>query len=182
MSKLIRFIDRFFWLIIILSITVTILFFKISNSFNNFYQWFKDISYTNNSNLVTISTVFIGIYFSLYTFLTSANVDSFLTNFSLKDFKKLIRMINHGFLSSFSIVLLSFVNKIIFSLLNEWYIYFLFIVFVALFGSAIQIALYYTLIFKNDLDYKFNSLQKQKEESQMDSELRKKLKRYLDSQ
>ena len=89
-------------------------------------------------------------------------------------------MVNIGFLSSFIIVLTSFVNVIFYSLFNVFYIVFLFTVCFFLWGSAIQVALYYTFLFRNDINNKYNSIQKEERNEVLDNELRKKLKQFLD--
>lgn len=180
MAKVAKFVDKYFWPIVILSVAIIILLFAILGRLNLFYNWFKCLSYTDNSNLVTISTVFIGIYFSLFTFLTSANSSSFIGKLSLKDIKKLVKMVTVGFIASFTIVVSSFMNKGLYGIFGYWYIYFLFVIFILLLGSAIQIALYYTLLFKNDLNSKYTSLQEEQKEKVLDSEIRKKLKEFLD--
>lgn len=182
MSKLLKIIDRFFWLIIT-SIVIIILFsFYFTGQFDQFYQWFFNVSYLENGNLVTIATVFIGIYFSLYTFITSADSSSFLSRLSVSDLKKLVRMVNVGFVSSFSIVFFSFVNTEFYNLLHCKYIYFLFIIFLLLFGSAIQITLYYTLLFKQDIESKHKSFEAELNNQILDDELRRKLLEFLNKQ
>ena len=57
---------------------------------------------------------------------------------------------------------------------------FLFTVCFFLWGSAIQVALYYTFLFRNDINNKYNSIQKEERNEVLDNELRKKLKQFLD--
>ena len=63
---MLKFIDKYFWwslsIIIVLIVAVSL----FLGNYLELYDWFYKNAYTNNANLVTISTVFIGIYFSLY--------------------------------------------------------------------------------------------------------------------
>ena len=144
------------------------------------YCWFYKNAYLDNTNLVTISTVFIGIYFSLYGFFTSADTNSFIAKLKLKEYKRLISIINRGFISSFTIVLFSFLNEILYHLLDRVYILFLLLVFVLLIGSALQIAIYFSLLLRNDINTKYNSLKEDIKKENLDDEIRKKLKQFLD--
>lgn len=177
---MLKIIDKHFWIIYSAIIIVIISSSLGLGSVEKIYCWFFDIVYNDNTNLVTISTVFIGIYFSLYSTLTTSNSSSFVSKLSFKEIKKLAAMVNIGFLSSFIIVLTSFVNVIFYSLFNIFYIVFLFIVCFFLWGSAIQVALYYTFLFRNDINNKYNSIQKEERNEVLDNELRKKLKQFLD--
>lgn len=149
-------------------------------NYSGLYCWFYKNAYLDNTNLVTISTVFIGIYFSLYGFFTSADTNSFIAKLKLKEYKRLISIINRGFISSFTIVLFSFLNEILYHLLDRVYILFLLLVFVLLIGSALQIAIYFSLLLRNDINTKYNSLKEDIKKENLDDEIRKKLKQFLD--
>jgi len=75
---MLKFIDKYFWwslsTIIVLIVAVSL----FLGNYLELYDWFYKNAYTNNTNLVTISTVFIGIYFSLYG---SIFISSNFTNF-----------------------------------------------------------------------------------------------------
>ena len=149
-------------------------------NYSGLYCWFYKNAYLDNTNLVTISTVFIGIYFSLYGFFTSADTNSFIAKLKLKEYKRLISIINRGFISSFTIVLFSFLNENLYHLLDRVYILFLLLVFVLLIGSALQIAIYFSLLLRNDINTKYNSLKEDIKKENLDDEIRKKLKQFLD--
>ena len=144
------------------------------------YFWFYKNAYLDNTNLVTISTVFIGIYFSLYGFLLSSGTSSLVSKLKLKEYKRLVSIVNRGFLSSFIIVIFSFFNENIYNWVGKIYILFLFFIFLLLIGSAIQIAIYFTLLFRYDLNKKYNSFEEDIQKEILDNELRKKLKQFLD--
>lgn len=177
---MLKFIDKYFWwslsIIIVLIVAVSL----FLGNYLELYDWFYKNAYLDNTNLVTISTVFIGIYFSLYGFFTSADTNSFIAKLKLKEYKRLISIINRGFISSFTIVLFSFLNEILYHLLDRVYILFLLLVFVLLIGSALQIAIYFSLLLRNDINKKYNSLKEDIKKENLDDEIRKKLKQFLD--
>ncbi|MDY5175323.1 hypothetical protein SM192_01215 [Lactococcus lactis] len=144
------------------------------------YKWFKDVSFCDNGNLITISTVLIGIYFSLYTYILSADLNSFFSRLNLKEFRYLIWMITIGFVSSMSIVLLSFINDFLYEAFGVAFIIFLYILFVLIFGSLILISIYYALIFKRDLDSRYKSFEESKNLSEEERKLKMKLKDFLE--
>ena len=108
---MLKFIDKYFWwslsTIIVLIVAVSL----FLGNYLELYYWFYKNAYTNNANLVTISTVFIGIYFSLYGFLLSSNTNSLISKLKSKEYKRLVSIVNRGFLSSFIIVIFSFHQK-----------------------------------------------------------------------
>ncbi|HEL1759602.1 TPA: hypothetical protein TXU88_001540 [Streptococcus suis] len=177
MTKILKFIEKyFFWIFVVLALlffSITYFFFR--QLFDKVLCWIMEITYSNDSNLITISTVFIGIYFTLYTYLLSIDSNSILAKIELREFKKLARMINVGFISSLAVVLCSFLKT------NQiWYYLAISVLVFLLLISAIEIAIYYTLIFKRDLDSKFIELQTQELVSRKDDELKKELRNFLE--
>lgn len=177
MTKYLKFVEKYFLCIVAIFVLLFFLicYFGSRDTFDKLVEWVMDITYDDNSNLITVSTVFIGIYFTLYTYLLSVSSDSILAKLELKEFKKLARMISIGFISSLSVVLLSF-----FKTEKIWYYLIIFIASFLLLISAVEIAIYYTLIFKRDLDGKFGELQNQKIEKRKDEQLKKELKNFLE--
>ncbi len=186
MLKVIDFFSSHFWKILfcgLLLLFALLLGIKGMMGLYNLYYWFREVSYTDNSNLVTIVTVLIGIYFSLYTYLLSADSNSFLAKIRDKnEFYRLVRMINIGFASSMILVLLSFLNDELFKVLGHYYIIFLFVDFILIFGSLIEIFLYYSLLFKRDLESRFEYFQTIKSDEEEEKKLVKKLKNFLERQ
>lgn len=78
------------------------------NFFTKTYQNFLD---KQNSELITIATVFIGIYFSIYTILMSASEDSAYGKISPYNKVFFIRILNQGFFTSFSYVIFSLISS-----------------------------------------------------------------------
>ena len=170
---MLKFIDKYFWWSLLSIIVLIVTMSLFLGNYSELYDWFYKNAYTDNTNLVTISTVFIGIYFSLYGFLLSSDKNSLISKLKLKEYKRLV-------LSSFIIVISSFFNENIYNWVGEIYILFLFFIFLLLIGSAIQIAIYFTLLFRYDLNKKYNSFEEDIQKEILDDELRKKLKQFLD--
>ena len=177
---MLKFIDKYFWWCLLVIIIMVISMSLLLGNYSGMYCWFYKNAYLDNTNLVTISTVFIGIYFSLYGFLLSSGTNSLVSKLKLKEYKRLVSIVNRGFLSSFIIVIFSFFNENIYNWVGEIYILFLFFIFLLLIGSAIQIAIYFTLLFRYDLNKKYNSFEEDIQKEILDNELRKKLKQFLD--
>lgn len=70
---------------------------------------------TNNSNLVTIATVLVGIYFTIYIFIMSAPESSVYQNLSPESKTTLVKILNWGFFTSFSFVLTSLFYEVIYN-------------------------------------------------------------------
>lgn len=186
MLKVIDFLSSHFWKMLfggLLLILVAVFIFQGRDGILNLYDWFKKVSYDDNGNLVTIVTVLIGIYFSLYTYLLSADSNSFLSKIRDKnEFNRFVRMINRGFVSSMIMVLLSFLNGELLKKFGHYYIIFLFLDFVLIFGSLIEISLYYSFLFKRDLDSRFKYFQSINTKEEEERQLMVKLKDFLERQ
>lgn len=151
-----------------------------TNYFNDLVNGFKSIAIIDNGNLVTISTVIIGIYFSLYTYILSADSNSFIANLkNYKEFSLLISMVNRGFVSSFLLVLLSFLNEWLYGKFETIYLLLIGILCIVIFGSLLQIAIYYLLIFRYDFRKKYEQTEQQKKSEYEDSKLKAELKEFL---
>lgn len=176
---------KYFWKILIVSNGVIFLLtyvFLGKDGVNSLYTWFKLVSLDNNSNLITISTVLIGIYFSLLTYILSADINSIFSKLDVIEFKYLIRMITIGFVSSMLIVLLSFTNDFMYDLLGMYLILINYILFILIFGSLIEISIYYSLIFKHDLDARYKSFELSKIEEEENRKIKERLKSFLEKQ
>ena len=103
---MLKFIDKYFWWCLLVIIVMVISISLLLGNYSGLYSWFYKNAYLDNTNLVTISTVFIGIYFSLYGFLLSSDTNSLVSKLKLKEYKRLVSIVNRGFLSSFIIVIL----------------------------------------------------------------------------
>lgn len=78
------------------------------NFINNFFlETFAYYISVNNSEIITIATIFIGIYFSVYTILMSSNNESAFSRLRKRNKISLVNILNEGFLNSFAYVILS---------------------------------------------------------------------------
>ena len=182
-NSIIKFVINHFWLMIIfINIIIITLTYVLQGTagLQALVAWFKSVSFEQNSNFVTISTVLIGIYFSLYTYILSADASSFFSRLTVKEFKKLILMITIGFCSSMLIVILSFLNDILYKYMDLMYIGVLYLLFVLIFGSLIQISVYYSLIFKYDLNSRYETFNQERIESEENRVIKEKLKEFLE--
>ncbi|MEC6748593.1 hypothetical protein VXN63_08535 [Marinilactibacillus sp. XAAS-LB27] len=189
MKKLIRFFEQNFLIIIfcvsffLLLVLYLLQLFTSMNVFNDFVIGFESIAIIENGNLVTISTVIIGIYFSLYTYILSVDSDSFISNLkNYKEFSSLISMVNRGFVSSFSLVLLSFLNDWLYGIMNNFYLVLIGILIIIIFGSLLQISIYYWLIFKYDFKKKYNQIKQQNVSEYEEIILKSDLKNFLEKE
>lgn len=106
----------------------------------------------------TISTVLVGVYFSLLTLLLTIDGKSMLTQLNKDTLKKISKELGFAlFLTSiymFSPLLVeinSFINDVVFS------------VFLLIFLQVIKVGIYFFIIINTDLSQRITSLQKDKE-------------------
>lgn len=99
----------FVYLVFAIILLISDLLFNIDSPFHKFINDFGAYLTKNNSDLITIATVFIGIYFTIYTLLISFDKDYSFNKLSYKNKKTLIKIMNWGFLSSFSYVIYSLI-------------------------------------------------------------------------
>lgn len=73
---------------------------------------FKDTLQKKDSTLITIAAVFIGIYFTVFTLLSSIKVESTFAILTKQNFEKLLRYIKNAFIGSFLYLLFSLFSPI----------------------------------------------------------------------
>gem|GEM_PF-2888215 len=72
-----------------------------------------DFLVINTSNLISLSAIFIGIYFTIFTLISTLNLNSSIAKLSDKYFKMIIKYIRNAFLFTFMYVIyLLIVNQI----------------------------------------------------------------------
>lgn len=91
---MLKFIDKYFWWCLLVIIVMVNSISLLLGNYSGLYSWFYKNAYLDNTNLVTISTVFIGIYFSLYGFLLSSDTNSLVSKLKLKEYKRLVSIVN----------------------------------------------------------------------------------------
>lgn len=171
-------------LIILISLTtlISIAVYVISKSiFNSLYCYTYLLLIEDNNNLITVATVLIGIYFSLYSYILSADLNSFFGRLKDRsDLKFLITMINLGFFSSFLFVISSLANELLYQILRWGIVVILGILVLTMFGTLIQIGVYYIFIIRNDIFTKFDKMQDDLCEEDQRKKLERDLREFLD--
>lgn len=121
--------------------------------FNNlFIKQFNSYLSQSNPELITIATIFIGIYFSVYTILMSSNTESAFGRLSKRNKVSLIKILNEGFISSFLYVIISLFFSVIynyFPLISSLIMLGLLILF---FYSALVFGLDIFILIKSDIE------------------------------
>ncbi|NSP97878.1 hypothetical protein HRE90_08190, partial [Enterococcus faecalis] len=127
-------------LVVMSTLIAGLVFFIFKDDINIVYSILVDALVYKNDNIITVATVLIGIYFSLYSFVLGADSNSFFGKLKDKDdLKFLIRMINLGFFSSSLFTLLSLLNDLLFSLIHGFLVLILGILVIIVLGTLIKI-------------------------------------------
>ncbi|HFK2535317.1 MAG: hypothetical protein E6108_14295 [Clostridium perfringens] len=167
-------------LVVMSTLIVGLVFFIFKDDINIVYSILVDALVYKNDNIITVATVLIGIYFSLYSFVLGADSNSFFGKLKDKDdLKFLIRMINLGFFSSSLFTLLSLLNDLLFSLIHGFLVLILGILVIIMLGTLIQIIIYYTLIIRKDILSKFERMEDEKVKEHENEKLARDLRIFL---
>ena len=167
-------------LVVMSTLIAGLVFFIFKDNINIVYSILVDALVYKNDNIITVATVLIGIYFSLYSFVLGADSNSFFGKLKDKDdLKFLIRMINLGFFSSSLFTLLSLLNDLLFSLIHGFLVLILGILVIIMLGTLIQIIIYYTLIIRKDILSKFERMEDEKVKEHENEKLARDLRIFL---
>lgn len=121
-----------------------------------FVKKFNAYLYNNNSELITIATIFIGIYFSIYTILMSSNEESAFGRLSKRNKVSLIKILNEGFISSFLYVIISLFFTLIYSFSPLFISLIMLGLLILFFYSALVFGLDIYILIKADIEKKIN--------------------------
>lgn len=133
----------------------------------------------SDSSLVTVATVFIGIYFTIYTMLISIQSDSVLANLEKTDFKKILRILTVGFVSSFIYTFYSIFFQLSYNsskVLTSFAVLFLALIFLI---SAFQFGTLLTLILTQDIYGAIKKINERKSDEARKEEILTKLEIFL---
>lgn len=133
---------------------------------------------TNESTLTTISSVFIGIYFTILTLLSSVNPKSTFSMLTQHNYKGLVKYIRNAFLGSFIFLFFLLFSSL---LSNKWLIslsYILLLLYVLL--SALRFAILIYLILQRDIDKYHEYLIEEQEEKEKRDQTYSRLESFLD--
>jgi hypothetical protein len=141
-----------------------------------YYLVFKD------GSIVTVATVFIGIYFSIYTMLTSIQTDSVLSNLGRKNFKKLLSILGMGFISSFSYTLYSIFFIKSYEINKQGTVFWLLLCLILFMTSAFQFGVIIYIILKRDIAKTIEELEERRLRESRNAALLDKLEAFLDKE
>lgn len=155
-------------------VIILFIFYKSTNLGNYFLSIFfngflKDFLTLNAGNLISLSAIFLGIYFTLFTLISTLDINSWITNLPDKRFKEIISLIKNGFSITFVYVLyLLLVNSISENTfyISDWFyeliflLNFLFCLYILLIALVVATIIY--TAYQKDIS-EFNKKKKQKE-------------------
>ncbi|MEG0078818.1 MULTISPECIES: hypothetical protein [Enterococcus] len=137
---------------------------------------------TEDNSLVTVATVFIGIYFTIYTMLTAIQSESVLANLKKADFKKILSILSVGFCSSFFYTLYSIFFKVSYNAQKEITSYLILLLALIFFISALQFGVLIALILRRDIYGAIESIEERRRQESERDQLYKKLESFLDKE
>lgn len=137
---------------------------------------------TEDGSIVTVATVFIGIYFSIYTMLTSIQTDSVMSNLGKKNFQKLLNILGVGFLSSFAYTLYSVFFGTAYSTKPEVAVFFVLLLLIIFMLSAFQFGVIIYIILKKDIAATIEDLDERKKKELKQLDIQQKLEAFLDKE
>lgn len=136
--------------------------------------------------LISVASIFIGIYFGIFTILLSIKSNSKIVTMGIKTFKELIQYIKHAFIGSFIYIIYAIIYPLISILGKEGVIKFsyelllgLLVVYMLL--SAMRVGIAFILIFKSDLETFFSSYEIDQIQTEEYKGIIYKLKSFLDA-
>lgn len=134
----------------------------------------------NESTLITIASVFIGIYFTILTLLSSINPKSTFSLLTKNNYKNLVKYIRNAFFGSFIFLFFLLFSSL---LSIEWIVslgYLLLLLYVLL--SALRFAVLIYLILQRDIDKYHDYLKEEEQEKKHREKIYSRLEFFLDSE
>ena len=133
-----------------------------------------------DGTLITLAAVFIGIYFTVFTLLSSLKIDSTFSILTESNFYRLIKYIRNAFIGSFLYLLYSLFSPLF---TNEWISTFISIALLLyMLLSALRFGFIIYNIFTNDVKKYYKQIEEEKIKINNKDKLDKKLEIYLDRQ
>lgn len=177
-------------LLIPIILTIFIIYTLLNNyiDFHSSYQSLFDNSVREALNnlkgsLLSVATIFIGIYVTVYTLLGSIKVDSIFAYLNEKTFEKLITFIKNAFIASFSYILLIMFLEIFYPDFEKVHFLFLLLnasIVIYMFLTALRFGIILYIAFNKDLKNLHDNIIKHRDEKRELEELQYRLKKYLD--
>lgn len=156
--KILRFIERYSLSIIkyiFLSIVILVFFLELMDREVLPYSYFSKLNELNNeysSGAITLATVFVGIYFSIYGMIISSPEKSTYQRLNSINKKALIKILNNSFFSSMILIILTFFQNILMDYLPSSYLISIFLLYLFVFYSAILFGLVISILIKSDIE------------------------------
>lgn len=134
---------------------------------------------TNDSAMVTVATVFIGIYFSVYTILTNISLDSAFAKLSYHNKQLLLKILNIGFISSFMYTLSSIFFPSLYSYSKCLSSFIILGLLLIIFISALEFGFFISIIIKKDIDGSIKNIDTRREQEIENDKTMEELRKYL---
>ncbi|MCY7736475.1 hypothetical protein [Bacillus safensis] len=151
LDRLFKFLEKWGIIIILFIVTLSLLFllyFQRDLTLNIFELLLNE----KEGAFLTISGIFIGIYFAIFSFFIGIKPDSVMADLDDEDILTLVRFLRQSFISSFAYIFLTLLNLPF--LTGVFKICFHFILFAALLYmllSALKVGIYMYITFKGDV-------------------------------
>lgn len=138
----------------------------------------KNTLHNLDGTLITIAAVFIGIYFTIFTLLSSIKIESTFSILTKANFNNLLVYIRNAFIGSFTYLLFSLFAG---GINNDW-VYTIIALSLLLYMllSALRFGVIIYLIFNRDVKKYYDELEKEKAEKIKIDNLYKRLDIFLD--
>lgn len=177
------FIKYFLWLTLIFLIINKFLLLSTDKwGFSKFDVYFTTTLSTTlkeqDGTLITIAAVFIGIYFTVFTLLSSMKIESTFSILTKNNFNKLVKYIRNAFIGSFLYLLFSVFSPIV---INDWiYTVIALTMLLYMLLSALRFGMIIYLIFNRDVKKYYDHLEIEKLEKRKMQNLMKRMEQFLD--
>ncbi|MCZ8540289.1 hypothetical protein [Psychrobacillus psychrodurans] len=136
--------------------------------------------------LISVSAIFIGIYFSIFTMLLTIKSSSKMVQMGIKTYKELIQFLRNAFIGSFLYIVYAILYPLFSSISQPGIIKFSYelllgglVLYMLL--TSLRVGITYIIIFKSDLNKTFLNMEKENEESEELKETMYKLKNFLEN-
>lgn len=139
----------------------------------------KSALINKDGTLITIAAVFIGIYFTVFSLLSSIKIESTFAILTVKNFDKLLQFIKNAFIGSFAYLFFSIISP---TITSDWTIAVVTIVLLLyMLLSALRFGIIIYFIFKNDVRKFHENLELERMQKQKQEILFHRLEKFLDT-
>lgn len=154
------------------------------NWYNHFMNGVGNALTKNEGTLINIASIFIGIYFTVYTLLGSIKIESTFASIRKENFIKLVKFIKFAALGAFVYLFFSIFNSILGSSLTNISLYLQIIsttLLIYMLLSALRLGIVVYLIYEKDLKNIHELIERDKKEKNEYQRILFKLNKYLQS-